>query len=202
MDSYKDGELSWDASIKSALESNGMVNFYLCDCGKEHPFVYKRVFERLTDHFHNTAFEEIKLDTSKLRTYAKVKTEIGIEKYLVEIKNTEIRSKVTKLRLSNHRLAIETGRHVCPKIDKEKRFCPFCPNQVEDEYHFLFECSNMKHLREELLKPTMSAPGFEFFSKDIKLKTLISEPQYDTCKFIAKGMELREFLVSKPRNND
>ena len=60
----------------------------------------------------------------------------------------------------------------------------------------------MKHLREELLKPTMSAPGFEFFSKDIKLKTLISEPQYDTCKFIAKGMELREFLVSKPRNND
>ena len=114
MDSYKDGELSREASIKSALENNGMLNFYLSNCGKEHPFVYKRVFERLTDHFHNTAFEEIKLETSKLRTYAKVKTEIGIEKYLISIKNTDIRSKVTKLRLSNHRLAIETGRHTSP----------------------------------------------------------------------------------------
>ena len=202
LDSFKDGALSWDTSIKSVLESNGMLNFYLNNCGKEYPFVYKRIFDRLSDHFHNTVFEEIKLDTSKLRTYAKVKTEIGIEKYLVEIKNTEIRSKVTKLRLSNHRLAIETGRHACPKIDKDKRFCPFCPSQVEDEYHFLFECSNMKHLREELLKPTMSIPGFEFFSKDIKLKTLLAEPHYDTCKFIAKGMELRDFLASKPKRID
>ena len=184
------------------LSPNGMLNFYLSNCGKEHPFVYKRVFERLTDHFHNTAFEEIKLETSKLRTYAKVKTEIGIEKYLISIKNTDIRSKVTKLRLSNHRLAIETGRHTSPKLPKEKRFCPFCPKQVEDEYHFLFKCDCMKHLREELLKPVMSIPGFESFPKDIKLKTLLLDPQHDTCKFIAKGMELRDFLTSKPRNND
>ena len=202
LDSYKDGELSWDASIKSVLESNGMLNFYLSSCGKEHPFVYKRVFERLTDHFHNTAFEEIKLETSKLRTYAKVKTEIGIEKYLIVIKDTDVRSKVTKLRLSNHRLTIETGRHTSPKLPKEKRFCPFCPKQVEDEYHFLFKCDSMKHLREELLKPVTSIPGFEFFPKDVKLKTLLLDPQHDTCKFIAKGMELRDFLTSKPRNND
>ena len=202
LDSYKDGELSWDSSIKATLENNGMMNFYLSNCGKEYPFVYKRLFERLSDHFHNTAFEEIKLDTSKLRTYAKVKTEIGMEKYLLEIKNTDIRSKVTKLRLSNHRLAIETGRHAIPKVPKEERFCPFCKGQVEDEYHFLFECQNMKHLREELLKPIVSISGFEFFPKDIKLKTVLLDPQYDTCKFIAQGMELRDFLASKPRSKD
>ena len=97
LDCYKDGELSWNSGIKSILESNGMMNFYLSSCEKEYPFVYKKVFERLSDHFHNIAFEEIKLDTSKLRTYAKVKTEIGIEKYLIQIKNTDVRSKVTKL---------------------------------------------------------------------------------------------------------
>ena len=179
-----------------------MMNFYLSSCGKEYPFVYKKVFERLSDHFHNIAFEEIKLDTSKLRTYAKVKTEIGIEKYLIQIKNTDVRSKVTKLRLSNHRLAIETGRHTNPKTPKEERFCPFCQGEVEDEYHFLFECRTMKHLREEFLKSVMSMPGFKFFPKDIKLMTVLSDPQYDTCKFIANGMELRDFLASKPRSMD
>ena len=202
LDCYKDGELSWNSGIKSILESNGMMNFYLSSCVKEYPFVYKKVFERLSDHFHNIAFEEIKLDTSKLRTYAKVKTEIGIEKYLIQIKNTDVRSKVTKLRLSNHRLAIETGRHTNPKTPKEERFCPFCQGQVEDEFHFLFECRTMKHLREEFLKSVMSIPGFEFFPKDIKLMTVLSDPQYDSCKFIANGMELRDFLASKPRSMD
>ena len=54
----------------------------------------------------------------------------------------------------------------------------------------------------ELLKPIVSIPGFEFFPKDMKLKTVLLDPQYDTCKFIAQGMELRDFLASKPRSKD
>ena len=45
---------------------------------------------------------------------------------------------MTKIRLSNHTLNIEAGRH--NKIQKNKRFCPFCPNLVEDEMHFLLFC--------------------------------------------------------------
>ena len=49
--------------------------------------------------------------SSKLRTYALFKTEPGIEKYLIEINNVSVRQKLTKFRLSNHKLAMETGKH-------------------------------------------------------------------------------------------
>ena len=96
------------------------------------------MFERLYDNFHQDCFEKIKDDTSKLRTYSLFKTEIGMEKYIMEIKNVTIRSHVTKFRLSNHRLAIETGRH--DGTLREERCCSFCPGKIENEYHFLYEC--------------------------------------------------------------
>ena len=36
---------------------------------------------------------------------------------------------------------IEKGRHMKPKIDKDLRFCPFCKNNIENEEHFLMQCS-------------------------------------------------------------
>ena len=90
-------------------------------------------FQRLSDIFHQQAFEDIKRVDSKLRTYCKLKPESGFEKYLDEIPVKE-RTALTKLRLSNHLLMIEKGRHM--GIDRDQRFCPFCPNIIEDEKHF------------------------------------------------------------------
>ena len=43
----------------------------------------------------------------------------------------------TKLRLSNHKLAIETGRYSRPFKKPAERICPICNIEMEDEYHFL-----------------------------------------------------------------
>ena len=108
---------------------------------------------------------------------------------------------MTKLRLSNHRLAIETGRH--HEVSRDERFCTFCPGHIEDEFHFLFECTALRHLRERLLDPVIGRiPGFQYFPKEIKLKTLFSDIDFATCKYIADGMDLRNFLASKPRSYD
>ena len=64
--------------------------------------------------------------TSKLRTYAIFKKDIGFEKYLYNIKNPTSRAILTKFRLSNQKLMIEVGRYT--NIPKEMRFCHFCPN--------------------------------------------------------------------------
>ena len=58
--------------------------------------------KRMSDIFHQEAFAEINRDGSKLRTYAKIKQEHGIENYLNTITNVERRIHLCKTRLSNH----------------------------------------------------------------------------------------------------
>ena len=121
----------------------------------------------------------------------------------MNIKNFDIRSNVTKFRLSNHRLTIETGRHTTPKTPKEERFCPFCPGKVEDEYHFLFECRILRHLRQECFEKVVeNMPIFENLQKETRINTLMCEIGYDVCNYIRDGMELRNFLASHPRTFD
>jgi hypothetical protein len=47
---------------------------------------------------------------------------------------------LSKIRLSTHSLAIETGRYNKPFTPAEERYCKYCLNQVENEKHFLLYC--------------------------------------------------------------
>ena len=116
-------------------------------------------------------------------------------------KNVANRILVTKFRLSNHRLMIEVGRH--NKIPRDRRFCPFCPDLIEDEKHFLFTCPTYTHLRRRFLDPASnSIRSFQYLPHDAKLQALLSIMESDTCKFIASSMDLRTFLMSQPKNMD
>ena len=52
---------------------------------------------------------------------------------------------MTKLRISAHSLAIETGRY--NNTLKKQRFCKHCPTSVENESHFILYCSRFDNLR-------------------------------------------------------
>ena len=130
--------LIWVANIRNTLENNGMLSFFINSYDDKSLFINKNIFQTLSDVFHQNAFETIKEENSKLRTHAIFKKNIGPESYLSQIKTPKIRTQLSKLRLSNHALMIETGRH--DKIPKEMRFCPFCPTLDETEIYFLFQC--------------------------------------------------------------
>ena len=124
--SYSDdvGEnLMWVANIRNTLEKNGMVSFFINSYDDKPLFINRRIFQTLSDIFHQNAFETIKEEKSKLRTCAIFKKNIGPESYLSQIKTPIIRTQLSKLRLSSHALMIETGRH--NKISKEMRFALF-----------------------------------------------------------------------------
>ena len=77
----------------------------------------------------------------KLRTFQKFKTEYCMETYLLDLPNLDHLTAVARLRMSVHRIAVETGIHVRPKICKEERICKNCDlEEVEDESHFLLKC--------------------------------------------------------------
>ena len=54
-------------------------------------------------------------ESMKLRCYKLFKVEYGMEPYLIHIKDSKYSTALTRLRLSSHNLAIETGRHAKPK---------------------------------------------------------------------------------------
>ena len=124
-----------------------MLNLFLNGFENKPLFIHKKLFQRLSDQFHQNAFESIKGDNSKLRTYSIFKTNKGFEGYLTEIEDLQIRTQLTKFRLSNHNLMIETGRH--KKLTKEMRVGPFCPNLVETESHFILNCSTYNTVRNQ-----------------------------------------------------
>ena len=205
LSSYNDAikeNLSWVTGIKGHLEQNGMLSLYTNDYPDKPNFIHKKLCQTLSDEFHQNAFATIKEERSKLRTFALFKTEIGMEKYLNEIKNVAIRIQITRFRLSNHNLMIETGRH--SDIPKEQRYCPFCQNKVETEIHFLTDCPVYNSMRLKLIAAVnLVDPFFKFYTKEQKFSYLLSNVnQKEISDFIYKSFELRTFLSASPKRED
>ena len=105
--SYNDSielNLPWIQGIKGHLKRNGLLSLFLNEYPDAGNFIHKKLFGVMMDQFHQSAFSSIGNSRSKLRTYALIKTEIGIEKYLIEMKNCELRIKgeVTWRRISTN----------------------------------------------------------------------------------------------------
>ena len=76
-----------------------------------------------------------------LRTYIRFKTNFIIEPYLKLVTVTNHRRAISQLRVSSHRLAIETGRHSKPPVPAADRICKYCVhNAIDDETHFITSC--------------------------------------------------------------
>ena len=99
---------------------------------------------------------------NKLRTFRKFER---IENYkyddcLRQVTNIQHRITLTKLRLCNHKLTIETGRYVRLYKKPEQRICPFCKKDVEDEVHFLTLYPEYQEKRSTL---------FEYLNKEYRI---------------------------------
>ena len=66
-----------------------------------------------------------------------------MESYL-SISNYEYRKLITKLRISEHNLLIEKGRHL--NIPREQRLCSHC-KCIDDKIRFLLHCTINSELR-------------------------------------------------------
>ena len=94
---------------------------------------------------------------------------------------------------------IESGRHRGIKNAGE-RFCPFCPGSVENESHFLFSCPTYHVQRSSFLTPvTGSVHGFPVLPDHQKMELVMSCMDQNICNYISNSMDVREFLVTKPK---
>ena len=82
-----------------------------------------------------------RLEESSRAIFYKHISSFDFKPYLNILNISKFRYSMTKLRVSSHRLSIESGRWSKPNpTPLSERNCLFC-NLLEDEYHFVLECN-------------------------------------------------------------
>ena len=89
-------------------------------------------------------------ECNKPEFYSDIKSKFKMEPYLNLVENRSHKNGSTRLRISVHSLHIETGCYKRYEKDlkaytntpKGERKCPIHTDDIEDEYHFLFMCTN------------------------------------------------------------
>ena len=95
---------------------------------------------------------------------------------------------------------IEKGWHKRALVPREERFCPFCPSTVENESHFLTQCSAYKNRNELFNMIEREVPNFvnldnksQFIflmsqeNKQLNLKLI--QLQYTTIQWFTERLE-------------
>ena len=201
-------KISWSQKIKNFLYHIGLGILW----EKAHPpdvGAVSFVRQRLEDIELQRWFSEMNNDTrkdpnqsNKMRTYRKVKKidNYRCEDYLHQVTNIRHRTTMTKLRLSNHRLAIETGRYMRPYKKPNERICPLCKKEAEDEKHFLVSCPGYQEKRKSLfehLSTEFKIPIGKMSTENIFL-LLLNPPSNNTelqkiiAKYVHECYEIRK----------
>jgi hypothetical protein len=174
----KNHKKSWCNWLHNIFNLLGYANF---EFGNEILFSEHIIKEKFIDYWKSKLFnDERNTGGNKLRTYRLFKSTYGLEKYLIIIKNKNHRKALTRLRVSNHKLKIETGRH--QGINIEQRTCDVC-KVLEDEKHFITECEKFKEARQKLYDVTINmCQNFENLNNDDKLVYLMTNENEEVLK--------------------
>ncbi len=96
------------------------------------------------------------------------------------------RKSLTRFRISAHRLEVEKGRYSRPPVPASQRFCKSCKDKVEDELHFLTECSRLSDSRTDLFQLVCNVcPNFSDLNDNDKFIFLMSA-EGETAQFVSR----------------
>ena len=142
---YRDKTFSWLSTLYKIKDTIMIPNLEISSFEFKSSLenFYKDKILRQLDFIKNN-------NEGKLCFYSKISSSFELKDYLKYNLKKSDRSWITKIRISAHPLAIETGRYSRPKIPASNRTCKFCTNTVEDEVHFILKCPKYKHLREKI----------------------------------------------------
>ena len=143
------GKKNWASNVKDILYMNGFGDIWenqrtILNGDKWFVSYFK---QRLIDCFSQTWSNDLS-NNNTLTIYKHIKHELEYAIYLEMFDNKYQRQLVTKMRISAHRLRIETGRHGRNRMERHERVCEMCDtNQPEDEFHFILQCSRYRVVR-------------------------------------------------------
>ena len=135
---------SWAFNVRSILQNAGYADVWLFPESVNINSFIPLLRTRLRDMYITNWREGMGTCTS-LYLYRYLKQTFEPSSYL-SLDNSKYRNTIAKIRLSSHKLAIETGRH--QNIVRDQRKCLCCDlNDIEDEYHFILICPLYNDIR-------------------------------------------------------
>jgi hypothetical protein len=172
----------WFSHIKRIADEIGFSNIWINqvnerNCEKSPNDIAKKFLRRLKDIYSQNALRYINKDENtnigKMQFLRQIKDTYSFEHYL-NIENDQHRKSITQIRLSSHRLAIETGRW--QKILRENRLCKYCNlSAIETESHFLFECQNYAEERTSMHIFIKEKIDIDFYDSPCSILSLIQK---------------------------
>lgn len=145
------GIYTWFSYAKSIIDETGLDILQLQNTTSSNQVKLPKKYVKSTLKFYYENLINNKLSKldqkSKLYLFSNLKQNLSVESYL-SISNFEYRKLITKLRISEHNLLIEKGRHL--NIPREQRLCSHC-KCIDDEKHFLLHCTINSELRSSFL---------------------------------------------------
>ena len=177
---------NWSADIKYIMNKIGLTRCFerleACDTNSG----YKRLQEVYTHEWNQKL-----LSVPKLRTHRTYKTSYNVEKYVLMNLSRRQRSILAQYRIGILPLRVETGRYIGEK--PEERICKICQSgQIEDEMHFLFNCTLYNDLRLTLISVIPQEHSFLTLSAVDKLNLLMNDYSRQTAKYLSSAFEKRK----------
>ena len=132
----------------------------------------------------------------------------SLENYVTQLP-LNIRRNLTKIRISAHNLAIETGRYgntIPSSVSNtdNKRLCHHCKT-TESEFHLIFECQLYSSVRNESIKLLNDVTTIKFEANEPTFCTIMSclngdfEVATILCDFINKCFEIRQDSIKQAK---
>ena len=168
----------WLSCIKSTLTKIGRPDIWQSKQHYHLKSVNLFVKQILIDQ-HMQDWYSKSAQSSRSLIYFSFKQDFSLERYFILLPR-KLYLQLFRIRTSNHKLPIETGRW--DDIEIGDRRCPLCAtNDIGDEYHYLFRCPYFEIERKLYLKPyfirrpNMLKFGELLKSNDVNILTKLSK---------------------------
>ena len=141
---------------------------------------------KVTEEVFSNQWKQKLQASTKADTYRTFKTNMRFETYLSHPRRKE-RVAMTKLRISDHKLMVEKGRHAQPIIPREDRKCHMCTTEVENEVHFLTDCKIYGSQNDFWNQVTTKFPQTLNLSKEDRLVFILTQEDPEIMELLLKS---------------
>ena len=190
---------NWASEVKAILEKCDLLEYYQESSTlglSEKTFldiVKEKLFEICSEKWKNEV-----ISMPKLRTYVKLKDDYSQELILGENISIKQRSAISKFRSGTFPIEIEIGRYRSKPISE--RLCKTCSNsEIEDEMHFLMQCSTYRTVRSAMINIVEEKLDIhsDELNKDELFKILLTTPEIacDVANYLISALNKRSSRV-------